>query len=116
MALGLAWFGYLLIGFSERKHRHWNPNEAWFKRHQFAIYASMFLWLCTFSAVVWFGVAYGLAPLCVYYLFPILIFASWLVINTFLHHNDDESAWFSLLRLSKCDSWGWFGFLSKIAT
>ena len=55
----------------------------------------MFMWMCMFSAVVWCGFAYGLAPLCVYYLFPILIFASWLVITTFLHHNDDESAWYS---------------------
>ena len=92
---GFSWFMYVFRGYPPRPSNHVNPMDPMFRSH--------FIW-CTvsiLSIVVWFGFLLkylelmGLWCLVSHYLIPVFIFASWLVVVTFLHHNDVGVPWYS---------------------
>ncbi len=42
-----------------------------------------------------YAVAFGKARLLTHYLIPVFVFASWLVVTTFLHHQDENVPWYA---------------------
>ena len=93
--LGLGWFMYLVIGFTPRKLSHFNPFERIFVGHVLGCVVSITALGTWFYAVYLYGQVYGYCALTVHYLIPVFIFASWLVVVTFLHHMDTGVAWYS---------------------
>ncbi len=96
--LGVSWFLYMLWGYEagHRNVKHLYPYDKLFSRHFVKTAVSLGLWsawiLC---AVVPYAGNFGLARLAAHYLAPIFIFSSWLVITTFLHHNDEDVPWYA---------------------
>ena len=92
---GLGWFAYLFLGYNPRKHCHFNPSEDLFERHK----AKCIISLACFGAWMYVLLNYafyqGPVALMLHYVFPLFVFASWLVIVTFLHHNEEGVAWYA---------------------
>ena len=51
--------------------------------------------LWTICGLVPFAAGFGLWKLFAHYLAPVFVFASWLVITTFLHHQDEHVPWYA---------------------
>ncbi len=84
---GLGWFYYLVRGYRPRVVHHLNPLEGIFSRHaaQCAVsLAACAAWAGLALAPYWR--AFGGAALAAHYLAPLFVFATWLVVTTFLHH------------------------------
>lgn len=94
-ALGIGWFIYLGWGYKPRRVFHFNPHDPLFQKHVLAIYISLLAlggWLiCLYS----YYLQRGFADLAFFYFAPVFVYASWLVIMTFLHHNDAGTPWYS---------------------
>ena len=93
---GTSWFGYLVIGYGPRRTVHLNPFDPLFKNHILECVISLAL------SGVWIGLAlipyanaFGFLNLITHYLAPVFVFASWLVVTTFLHHQDEMVPWYS---------------------
>ena len=86
--LGLGWFMYLIVGFSPRKLSHFNPRESIFAGHLLGCVSSLAC-LAGWSWLVYrYWLLAGTHALLVHYVAPVCVFASWLVVVTFLHHMD----------------------------
>nr|UZZ64683.1 methyl-end desaturase [Platychelipus littoralis] len=93
---GLSWFFYLFVGYSPRPSKHLNPYDPLFARN--FLNCSISLALCTAwvsLGLVPYAYTFGLVKLTVHYLVPIFFFASWLVVTTFLHHQDELVPWYA---------------------
>ncbi|KAK3605334.1 hypothetical protein CHS0354_033823 [Potamilus streckersoni] len=93
--LGFGWFYYLVKGYRPRAICHFKLNEAMFSDHVTKCALSlvaMFGWGC---CLLYYINMFGFLSLAYYYLVPEAIFASWVVILTFLHHNEENVPWFS---------------------
>merc|ERR1719245_1909055 len=89
---GAAWFAYLILGYGYQPRsnspNHFNPWDPMFARHTIACAVSIACWLTFFTfAVVPYAAAFGLAKVAAHYFVPLFVFASWMVIITFLNHN-----------------------------
>lgn len=95
--LGFAWFAYLVGGYNPRPTCHLNPWEQLYLPHFLPTLISVSVWFSWVSAVTYFTFQYSaLAFVAIYYLAPVFVFASWLVVVTFLHHNEPEKmTWYS---------------------
>ena len=76
-------------------------------------------------AIVPYCSIFGFTRLTLHYLIPVFVFASWLVITTFLHHQDEDVPWYADERwdyvrgnLSSVDRhYGWaHGLVHNIGT
>lgn len=92
--LGLGWFIYLFEGYSPRRVFHFNPFETLFKKHIMAIYISIITILGWLMCLYYYYMQRGLCDIIYFYFVPIFVYASWLVICTFLHHNDSGIPWY----------------------
>lgn len=92
---GFSWFLYLVVGYAPRKVCHFNLGEELFQSHVFGCTASLFSMALMTCVLFRYMFTFGVVPLMVHYGVPLLIFASWLVIVTFLHHNEVETPWYS---------------------
>nr|BCM26599.1 omega-3 fatty acid desaturase [Pythium sulcatum] len=95
LSFGFAWFIYEIIGFPPRTDEHTELRDSLFARHLLACSLSVIAHLaCVMLA---FNLTYvlGWATMGVYYWAPLFVFASMLVITTFLHHNDEETPWYA---------------------
>ncbi|KAL3846825.1 hypothetical protein ACJMK2_017779 [Sinanodonta woodiana] len=93
--LGLGWFHYLVRGYGPRAICHFKLSEAIFSDHVRKCALSlvaMFGWGC---CLLYYTKMFGFWSLSYYYLVPEVIFASWIVILTFLHHHEENVPWFS---------------------
>ncbi|MFK7827175.1 MAG: fatty acid desaturase [Oligoflexales bacterium] len=92
--LGLMWLPYL-IAFSKSLSSHFWPFDLLFKDNRKWVSISILV-VFVFTAIFsWTSLKYGIWFLTAYYLIPWFIFASWLVITTFLHHNHEDVPWYS---------------------
>nr|QWC69500.1 methyl-end desaturase 2 [Tigriopus californicus] len=94
--LGLSWFFYLFKGYAPRAVNHVNPYDEFFVRHASQCVISLVTiagWVC-FGLIPYAG-HYGFTALLCHYLIPIFVFASWLVVTTFLHHQDENVPWYA---------------------
>ncbi|KAK2153625.1 hypothetical protein LSH36_291g06006 [Paralvinella palmiformis] len=91
---GIAWFYYLCFGYQPRPMNHYNVLSPVFAGHLFqcacsmACIALMGFFVCAFYA------SYGFLALLNYYLVPLFIFCSYIVIITFLHHTEMNIPWY----------------------
>merc|ERR1712027_24682 len=97
---GAAWFAYLILGYGYQPRsnspNHFNPWDPMFARHTIACAVSIACWLTFFTfAVVPYAATFGLAKVAAHYFVPLFVFASWMVIITFLHHNDEKTPWYA---------------------
>ena len=94
--LGVSWFFYLVFGYAPRKACHINPMDPLFIRHAVQCAISLATVACwSLFGLYPYARAFGGAALASHYLMPIFVFASWLVITTFLHHQDENVPWYS---------------------
>ncbi|KAK7090820.1 sn-1 acyl-lipid omega-3 desaturase (ferredoxin)-like [Littorina saxatilis] len=123
--LGMGWFAYLMVGYGPRPVNHFNPMHPMLKRHAVACILSLAL-VAAWAAVLWqYALTYGFLKLFVHFIAPDLVFASYMVIITFLHHTEEEIPWYddSLWnyvrgQLSSVDrNYGWcHGIIHNIGT
>jgi len=92
--LGLGWFAYILIGFSPRKVSHINPNEELYSRVRPAVMTSIIAWFTSVGLVSLAVLRFSLTSVVQYYLLPLFVFATLLVVTTFLHHHDENVPWY----------------------
>lgn len=90
--LGGAWFWYILFkNVPGRK----NYRDALAKPHGWALVISFYSWAGMFGLLWWVAQRVGWNVVVLYYGAPLFVFASWLVVVTFLHHNDETTPWYS---------------------
>jgi acyl-lipid omega-3 desaturase len=89
--MGPAWFIYVY------GRRHFWPVEGdtIFKGREADVSISHAAWFTMLSIVVYAAKAYGTEAVLYYYVAPLTMFASWLVITTFLHHSDPDTPWYA---------------------
>lgn len=94
---GFGWFFYLVKGYSPRLSNHMNPWDPLFARNACACLISLATaatWLCmVLAAYAYMGWTW--TQLTVHYFMPVFVFASWLVVTTFLHHQDEGVPWYA---------------------
>lgn len=96
---GLGWYIYLAVGYFPRRVRHYTPFSEAFRGHVFGCCCSLaclavfvFLWVLYYRK-------YGFLHLLVFYLVPLFVFGSYVVIVTFLHHTELNTPWYGDERL-----------------
>nr|WDS84440.1 omega-3 fatty acid desaturase-1 [Apocyclops royi] len=93
---GLSWFMYLFVGYSPRNVNHMNPFDKIFVRHAFRCLISIILTSAWLGLILGFYTAKmnGITDFMFHYGIPIFVFATWLVVTTFLHHQDENVPWY----------------------
>ncbi len=93
--IGSAWFLYLIFGNVPGRRKYF----AYFSReftNKFATlilsFLSIFIVLCGILKAIQI---FGLYVVILYYGAPLFLFACWLVVVTFLHHNDELCPWYT---------------------
>ena len=85
---GFGWFFYLVKGYSPRGISHINPWAPIFVKNTIACLISIIccatVLISLLAVYATFGLSYG--QFVVHYIMPIFVFATWLVVTTFLHH------------------------------
>jgi omega-3 fatty acid desaturase (delta-15 desaturase) len=94
-SLGGAWFTYLVVGYPPRKICHFNVNERMWGAERYTVVVSLFSLIGWCFIINYIMYQIGVVPVLMYYLIPIYVFASWLVLVTFLHHNGDGMTWYA---------------------
>jgi len=92
--LGLGWILYLFAGYQPRPVSHLNAYEPIFKGHEIEALYSIVTFFIMGIVLIFLGANYGLVSLVLYYGIPWFVFSSWLVVTTFLHHNEPGVPWF----------------------
>ena len=98
--LGFGWFVYLIYGFSPRTLSHFNPKENMFAGHMLGCVSSLVALVAWSYALYLYWLYMGTTALLVHYAAPVFVFASWLVLVTFLHHMAVGVPWYSTDRWS----------------
>lgn len=93
--LGFGWFIYLIKGYSPRSFSHFNPYSDLFVKHVSACFMSVLLLIGWMWFLSYYASIFGAMNLIKYYVIPELIFATWLLVVTFLHHTDVNVPWYS---------------------
>lgn len=92
LMLGGLWWPYLLF-YSKQFKTHFWPLDAKLKAEAKHVYTSV---ICVFVMLALIGVAvhfFGWHLILRFYGVPLFVYASWLIITTFLHHNDPQVTW-----------------------
>ncbi|CAF3975828.1 unnamed protein product [Adineta steineri] len=91
---GLVWFYYLICGYSPRFVSHFNPFELIFDKQKIKISISLGIYAAMLYLMFIYTTHMGIISLMVYHLIPVLVFATYLVIVTLLHHTEMDVPWF----------------------
>ena len=92
--LGVGWFMYLLKGYGPRPVHHFNPLHPMLRNHILQCMLSIAL-VVGWAAVLWqYMLTAGFLKLLIHYIIPDIIFGSYTVIITFLHHTDEDVPWY----------------------
>jgi omega-3 fatty acid desaturase (delta-15 desaturase) len=90
--LGIAWLYYIVFGYSPFNS---NPPSSFFspssplfilKGKYFEVISSMVCTAMVLMITILYGYYDGFSRMVMYYYVPLFVFASWLVVTTFLHH------------------------------
>eukprot|EP01094_Clydonella_sp_ATCC50884_P007035 TRINITY_DN1621_c0_g2_i1.p1 TRINITY_DN1621_c0_g2~~TRINITY_DN1621_c0_g2_i1.p1 ORF type:complete len:375 (+),score=160.96 TRINITY_DN1621_c0_g2_i1:38-1162(+) len=84
-----AWYVYLF------GTQHFNPYNPTFKGRRKEVTVSLACWAAVALAAYALSLRLGWAYMAALYFVPIGVFATWLVVTTFLHHNDEEAPWYN---------------------
>jgi len=93
--LGVGWFVYLWRGYHPRNICHFNPLEALFRNHVAGCTLSIMTLITWVYCLYVFGCSSGTMQLLKYYIMPEVVFGSWLLVVTFLHHIEVDTPWYS---------------------
>eukprot|EP00188_Purpureofilum_apyrenoidigerum_P003988 Plantae.Rhodophyta-Purpureofilum_apyrenoidigerum.ctg4333.p1 GENE.Plantae.Rhodophyta-Purpureofilum_apyrenoidigerum.ctg4333~~Plantae.Rhodophyta-Purpureofilum_apyrenoidigerum.ctg4333.p1 ORF type:complete len:359 (+),score=51.29 Plantae.Rhodophyta-Purpureofilum_apyrenoidigerum.ctg4333:149-1225(+) len=93
--LGLSWFYYLVVGYKPRQACHFNPRDSLFKGKSFDVSVTLGAYCAWVVTLLVMTMKLGFVPMFNAYYAPLLVFATWLVAVTFLHHNDVGVEWYS---------------------
>jgi len=88
VTLSFAWMLYLY------GQRHLSPFVDIYERHRAQVTVSLGCWLFAVASVVYACISFGFTPVAYYYFAPLLVFMGWLVLTTFLHHQDIDAPWY----------------------
>jgi len=92
--LGLGFAVYLAYGYPPRQVSHFNLKDPLFKDNFLEVLSSLIGWWTMAASLIYFGYTYGASQVAYFYLAPWLVFSSWLVVTTFLHHNEPGVPWY----------------------
>lgn len=93
--LGFGWYAYIVRGYSPRQVCHLNIFHKMYANHSLDCAISIFLVTVWGVALAFYAQAMGLWALISHYVIPALIFGTWVVIFTFLHHTEEDVPWYS---------------------
>lgn len=91
----LTWFAYLCFGHSPRNVYHFTPFDPLFIKSRGRVAASVLTYAGMCFGIYSAGESLGWMTVAEYYVMPLIVFATWLVITTFLHHNEPGAVWYS---------------------
>lgn len=74
--------------------RHLSPLEEIYAKSRLAVVGSIVCWFIGVLCVVLACLTFGIAAVFNFYFAPLLVFMGWLVITTFLHHQDVDAPWY----------------------
>jgi len=86
--LSVAWMAYLYGA------RHLSPFESIYDKARLAVTVSIGCWVVAVAGVAYSCVLFGVMNVTLYYFAPLLVFMAWLVLTTFLHHQDIDAPWY----------------------
>merc|ERR1711977_170808 len=87
-ALSLAWIAYLY------GEKHLSPFRSIYDRKRLVVASSIGWWFVGVLCVLWACFEFELDSVFHYYFAPLLVFMAWLVLTTFLHHQDVDAPWY----------------------
>ncbi|CAG8634561.1 5344_t:CDS:1 [Acaulospora colombiana] len=87
---GLGWIIYLVSGYGTRATSHINPFSPLFSKDRVGAITSLACVLAALTCLFYASSVYGIWSVVRYYFLPWFVFASWLVVTTFLHHHGVE--------------------------
>ncbi|CAK4635996.1 hypothetical protein LEN26_017819 [Aphanomyces euteiches] len=93
-SLGFSWFVYLKVGYVPRTMNHFNPWDPLLIRRAGAVIISLCSWVAAVVGIAYLTYTLGVATMVLYYFAPLFVFATFLVVTTFLHHNDEDTPWY----------------------
>lgn len=94
-AFGFGWFIYLAVGYNPRRVNHFDPIDPMFVGHFVGCIFSLASLGLMLTLSYKFYIAYGFVALLVYYLVPVFIMGTYIVVVTFLHHNEVNIPWYA---------------------
>lgn len=94
-AFGFGWFIYLAVGYNPRRVKHFNPVDPMFLGHFVGCLFSLGSLGAMLLLCYQFYAAYGFAALTVYYLVPLFVMGTYIVVVTFLHHSELNIPWYA---------------------
>lgn len=94
-AFGFGWFIYLAVGYNPRRVKHFDPIDPMFVGHFVGCIFSLVSLGLMVTLSYKFYIAYGFGALLVYYLVPVFIMGTYIVVVTFLHHNEVNIPWYA---------------------
>lgn len=74
--------------------RHLSPMEDIYIKSRLAVAGSIGCWILAVIGVVWSCFIFGFSDVFNFYFAPLLVFMGWLVLTTFLHHQDIDAPWY----------------------
>ncbi|KAK7480593.1 hypothetical protein BaRGS_00028169 [Batillaria attramentaria] len=94
LAVGFAWFNYLVRGYGPRRVYHFNANHPMFAKHTLQCAVSIAC-VAAWASVLWqCALTFGFWKVFVHFVVPEFIFGTFIVIITFLHHTDENVPWY----------------------
>lgn len=94
-ALGFGWFIYLMQGYKPRSLSHFNPLDPMFRNHVVGCTLSLVGYTTWITCLYVYAREIGICDLMYHYVAPLLVFATWMVMVTFLHHCEVNVPWYS---------------------
>jgi len=94
-AFGFGWFIYLAVGYNPRGVKHFDPVDPMFVGHFVGCIFSLASLGLMITLSYKFYIAYGFCALLVYYLVPVFIMGTYIVVVTFLHHTEVNIPWYA---------------------
>jgi omega-3 fatty acid desaturase (delta-15 desaturase) len=92
--LGVGWFLYLLYGYQNRGGSHFDINAPKLQSHRGSVALSLVTWSLSLMLLGVWAFCTSLTRVLFFYFLPLFVFATWLVVTTFLHHNDNDVPWY----------------------
>jgi acyl-lipid omega-3 desaturase len=92
--LPIGWFAYLIKGYCPRHVNHFNPFDKFFDGHFKEIVISLILYFSWLLCLLQYGILMGFVSLLNHHIIPVMVFGGYIVIITFLHHNETEIGWY----------------------
>jgi acyl-lipid omega-3 desaturase len=85
---------YLIKGYCPRHVNHFNPFDKFFNGHFLSTTISLSLYFSWCLCLFYYAVSNGFLALLHHHIMPVLVFGAYMVIITFLHHNEPEIGWY----------------------